>query len=209
VVHNPSIKLDIPEASLLIDLNGIKWDLTLVSEWCDSYLVCFDRQFRKAPGDGSAFRAYATAIPVNYARCFKSGVRRALKAPLLNLLSEQEMDCHKEFISIRDKHIAHSVNDFEMGDVVVSLNPPDLGKQINLVTVSTHTIMALRTDSFTLLKSVIGKLLKWLESEINREQARIRKIVEERYSLEELYNLSESQQSGHFKGNVHKSRRRK
>jgi hypothetical protein len=203
-----SVRLDVPEANRLIDLNGIKWDLTFVIKWCDVYLAHFKRLFKEAQGDDDAFRAFAIAIPTVYARCFASGVRRRLDAPLAKLLTAEETCCHEEFINLRDKHIAHSVNNFELGYIEVNLNPPERGKQINLVTVGTQTIMALKADSYEMLKMVAGKLLQWLDDEILTEEIRVKKIIGERYTLEELYILKENQPPLDVVGKVDKQRKR-
>jgi hypothetical protein len=57
---------------------------------------------------------------VVYARCFKSGVR-ALTLDPSDLTARGvpfNYDIHKYLIALRDKHVAHSVNDFEQCDAI-------------------------------------------------------------------------------------------
>jgi hypothetical protein len=183
------VELEITEARSLIDLTGIKWDLDSVAKCCDTYIECFKEIFHGGKGDDKLFRALAVAIPVTYARCFKGGVRKRLSAPLNKLLSKEEIDCHQLFLNLRDKHIAHSVNNFESGTLRVWLNPPERGKQINLINVSTQYLTAPGCESFACLQSVARKLLVWIDEQMLKEERDVKRIVEQRYTLDALYGM--------------------
>jgi hypothetical protein len=65
-------------------------------------------------------KAYIVSGVIGYARCFTTGVR-ALKLVPNDLTSKGapfDYSIHKYLIALRDKHIAHSVNDFEQCDAI-------------------------------------------------------------------------------------------
>ena len=67
---------------------------------------------------------------VGYARCFKSGVRSVKLDPgaLISKGVLFDAHIHEYLIALRDKHIAHSVNDFEHCQAVaVMIGTPGLG----------------------------------------------------------------------------------
>ena len=57
---------------------------------------------------------------VGYARCFKTGVRALTLDPgdLTARGAPFDYDSHRYVIALRDKHVAHSVNDFEQCDAI-------------------------------------------------------------------------------------------
>ena len=200
------VELEIAEARPLIDLTGIKWDLDSVAKCCDTYIECFKGMFHEGKGDDKFFRALAVAIPVTYARCFKKGARKPLSAPLNKLMSKEELECHQFFLNLRDKHIAHSVNNFESGTLCVWLNPPERGKQINLINVSTQ-YLAPDCNSFTCLQSVARKLLVWVDEQMLKEERDVKQIVEQRYTLDALYEMKVKPLKNADIAGVHKRRK--
>lgn len=67
---------------------------------------------------------------VSYARCFKSGVRALTLTP--NALHDKgtpfDNNIHEYLIALRDKHVAHSVNDFEQCETVaIVIGKPGVG----------------------------------------------------------------------------------
>jgi len=67
---------------------------------------------------------------VGYARCFKSGVRALTLNPtdLLGNGAPFDDDIHNYLIALRDKHVAHSVNEFEgCESVAIVIGTPGVG----------------------------------------------------------------------------------
>lgn len=64
-------------------------------------------------------RSLYIAALVTYARCFGSGKRRRLDESIFFGDAEYLLDWHRYFIEVRNKHIAHSVNPFEVHDAIV------------------------------------------------------------------------------------------
>jgi len=102
-------RIDFPEAIELANWAGIRLDLKFVCDACD-------RLIHTDQSDDILRRALFVAALVAYARCFKGneGVRIGLKENDLESMGENKvLAFHQFFITLRDKHIAHSVNDFE------------------------------------------------------------------------------------------------
>jgi hypothetical protein len=67
---------------------------------------------------------------VGYARCFKSGVRALTLTPadLISKGAPFDVEIHEYLIAMRDKHVAHSVNDFEQCEsVAIMIGKPGTG----------------------------------------------------------------------------------
>ncbi len=66
---------------------------------------------------------------VAYARCFKSGVRQSLSASNIGANTGTfDFEIHNYLVTLRDKHVAHSVNDFEdCQPVAIVVGRPESG----------------------------------------------------------------------------------
>jgi hypothetical protein len=121
----PLVALDLPSAQLLADQVSMHQDLNFVQDCCKHLLAMME-----LPDDQrntTMLRSLWTAALVAYARCFGTGRRFGLsdedveKLPL----EGQVIDVHKWFQNMRNKHIAHSVNPFEIVKVGAVLSSPD------------------------------------------------------------------------------------
>ncbi len=124
--------VDFDEAREAADLHAILQDLSFVTTTCD---LLEDRllaqEADKPEGhehpimdvDGHINGSLWIAALTTYGRCFLKGIRYSLPESLF--LGTPGMDythLHRYYMSIRDKHIAHSVNSLEACDAVVNLN---------------------------------------------------------------------------------------
>lgn len=107
---------DLPSARTLADLSLTLMDLRFVIECCR----------RIAPIDGPGTeddlvgRALWGSAVVAYARCFNGGKRSGLDRGILDEVSlEGAREFHDTVMHLRNKHIAHSVNAFEVAKVGV------------------------------------------------------------------------------------------
>lgn len=118
-VHGPSI-------DLLADLKGVHHDLRFTIGLCVAGMGVADSI---AASDSDVppetpmlmYGAWNSAV-ISYARCFGTGVRLSLKA---HDVPERAREFHDYVLDLRNKHIAHSVNDHEVGTVaaLVDSNP--------------------------------------------------------------------------------------
>lgn len=65
-------------------------------------------------------QALATSAIVSYARPFASGRRQRMQLSNDFQVSEDQTELHKRIIEIRNKHVAHPVNEFETHAVFIS-----------------------------------------------------------------------------------------
>lgn len=184
------VNISLPEAKRLADLYGVAFDLCACRDYCEKYLQVFSNILQ--PTDETKhLECFSVYIFVKYGRCFKGGVRNKLAEEILatSKLSPDELDIHQRVIEVRDKHIAHSVNDFESHKVRVWLNPEEEGRKINNVNIESDYCVGLEPKLFEKLKHLIDNLLKWIETEKKREEERLIQIVGEKHTLDYLYSL--------------------
>lgn len=125
-------RVDFDEAIELANWAGIRQDLEFVCDACDR-LLDTDK------GDSVLCRALFDSALGAYARCFKGneGVRVGLEENDLEGMGEKNvLGLHQFFITLRDKHIAHSVNPFEQAVVGVA----ELGDKLAVVNLTQHMI---------------------------------------------------------------------
>lgn len=99
------VDLLIPEAELLADLVGIKLDFERAREFAHLMLMHLPA--------GPLIEPLSIAATVTYFRPFSSGVRYHLGDNDLKILSPKQRRSHDYLRDYRDKHVAHSVNEFE------------------------------------------------------------------------------------------------
>ncbi|MDZ4073313.1 MAG: hypothetical protein U1E04_01035 [Hylemonella sp.] len=104
------VDLHMPEASLLADLNGIVGDLQKAREYAE---MMVQAQLGGPSHNMLLVEPLCIAMTVTYARVFSSGVRHSLQETDLHGLSETQRETHQFLRDFRDKHVAHSVNEFE------------------------------------------------------------------------------------------------
>jgi hypothetical protein len=111
----------------LADLASISQDLTFT-------IACLKRLRPLLKDDDKNHvlqQSLWTAALISYIRCFSSGKRFGLHEDIFvnKNLNGDPVGCHRYYKSLRDRHIAHSVNPFEQIAVDLQLSKPDSGKQ--------------------------------------------------------------------------------
>ena len=121
----------IPEAQKLSDLAGIDVDLDAVIRIC-ARCVAKAKEIAWPTEDSRDIRWYeelqslgdlSFAAVVRYGRTFGSGTRSGIPAAWISTLPEALRDDHAYFKALRDKYVAHSVNELEDNQVFVLLKP--------------------------------------------------------------------------------------
>lgn len=181
------VNIPLPEAKRLADLYGVANDLRACRDYCEKYLQTV-ATILQPTDDGKHLECFSVYIFVKYGRCFKGGVRWDTEKQILKTLSPEDSDLHQLIIAIRDKYIAHSVNDFESHKVRVCLNPKERGRKINNVNIESDYLVGPEPRLFERLKCLIDKLLAWIDTEMKREEERLIQLVGERYDLNDLYS---------------------
>jgi hypothetical protein len=118
--------------------------------------------------------ALSSAALVRYARAFADGVRTRYPTELLESLDREQLEDHRTFLNLRDKFVAHSVNAFEMNDVVAYLVPEDRGpRNVESISVQQHRLLSLGVDDARKLKDLTLELRRRLSPMIEEERARV------------------------------------
>ena len=118
------VALSFPEAQSFAALHLILQDLAFASDCLklsNTYGIPDDRSLQS--------KALIFSGIVGYARCFKSGVRNSLNASdLVAKGTPFDLEIHEYMLALRDKHIAHSVNDYEeCQTVAILVGRPETG----------------------------------------------------------------------------------
>lgn len=121
----PTVPLDVASAQVFADQLSIIQDLRFVQACCGRLLSILAQA--EDERDVVLLKALWSSAMVAYARCFSSGKRFGLsKSDVESLPLEGEVtEFHTWLIDMRNKHVAHSVNPFEIVKVGAVLSPPD------------------------------------------------------------------------------------
>jgi hypothetical protein len=119
-----------PVSERAASLTGILTDLKQVKAYCERLIQRYSGpHLKKSPFDIVGFNtpldfleweALSAAACVKYARCFVSGVRSSLDPKLLQADDELRMT-HDFVLELRNKHIGHSVNSFEVNSITIQI----------------------------------------------------------------------------------------
>jgi hypothetical protein len=110
------------DAKQLADVSLVVLDLKSVMALCRR--GASELAKTESEHDHVLIEALWTAGLIKYVRCFTSGKRATLSADVFSSY-EGGVDTHEYFKSMRDKHVAHSVNPFEEAHVAVVLSADD------------------------------------------------------------------------------------
>jgi hypothetical protein len=126
---NSERKLNLPESQLFSDLFGVMRDLESVVEFCQRLCAAYDAD----PRDLYLIDALSTATVVRYCRCFETGVRAKLARECIAAIDPRFVDFHDYLFALRQKHLVHSVNEFEYNCVTVAVTEPPTSAKVLVV----------------------------------------------------------------------------
>jgi hypothetical protein len=124
--------VDFPEAKRLADIASILRDLQATRETCKRLMDLLDSQDK----DSILLEGLWSAALVRYTRCFAFGKRYGLTEEVFDGLEGDPVGTHRWYKSMRDKHVAHSVNPYEQVRVGLVLSP-EKSEQRRVLGVST------------------------------------------------------------------------
>lgn len=179
-------RLDLPEAQLLSDLYGIIKDLDSVSEFCQRLVDAWDAE----PPDFDLLDALSTACVVRYCRCFEGGVRCKLDPDSVKAVDPRFAEFHDYLFSLRQKHLSHSVNEFEENCVAVSVAEPPSLPEVQGIAVVGGRVAGLDRRTASNLQELAKKLKKAASVEYESEEDKLRAIVGA-MPIEDVYRLPE------------------
>lgn len=121
------VKVDYEEAKMLADLTLIFQDLTFTMD----ILKRLKQLLKDNSKDRTLIESLWTTALISYSRCFSSGKRLGLSEDIFKnkKLKGDPVGCHRYYIDLRNKHVAHSVNPFEQVAVDLQLSKPGSTKR--------------------------------------------------------------------------------
>jgi len=170
-------------AGELGELYGVEQDLEAVRTYCERLLREFD-DFASA--DWTLLSALSEAAVIRYARCFTSGGRVNLDPAILG---PKAREAHNWLWDLRNKHIAHSVNEFEHWSVIVHVVEPPDPPMVQHVSMGTGRVGGLPPDMVESLLALCDIVLEHLKLRIERLRVSVEEAVLSR-PMDEVYSWS-------------------
>lgn len=166
----------VPEAKWLRDLAGIRDDLDQIQ----AYLLVLDLQIAQTYRDIFVWEGMTAAIAAAYGRCFNEGVRKKLPHSVLNSAPDGEQATHEYLVDLRNKHVAHSVNEFEHNYLEVRVSYVER-KPVSVADVSVRTsrFIPLSDDDLPRIRRLVEWLCAFVDAEFEAEKKRIIGVLSE------------------------------
>ena len=175
----------IPEAQRLSDRTGVDVDLESVVRMCSR---CIRLINETAPppennpmswwDDLQALGDLMFAAIVRYGRTFNSGVRKGIPQNWIDALPEELRTSHAYFKALRDKFIAHSVNQLEDNQVFVMLTPQFSEiQEPSHITVDRGRLLGISKEDTVNLKVLAEALRSRLSIEMEAESNRLLELA--------------------------------
>jgi hypothetical protein len=112
------------EATRWADLNGMLGDIDRSKAACRRIL----RLLNATPPDDELVDMLWHYALLSYGRCFAVGVRGVPRGEIIAKLDKSGQAAHEFYMQVRDKFVAHSVNELEQDQAAVLLRDPRLGE---------------------------------------------------------------------------------
>jgi hypothetical protein len=170
------VKLTGPETHRLADMAGVQMDLRTVAATCAKLGRKIERE-REERMDMLVAEAMQAHALIRYGRCFRGGVRTAFLIPAewIGELPADLHQAHADFLDLRDKHIAHSVNDWELNVPVARVRVDQETGAVNVggVSVNQHRVLMLAREAIDTLWRLAKTLADRVDAEMKIEQERL------------------------------------
>lgn len=167
------VKVKLEETKDLADLNGMMTDLVNTIDFC--------KELRGSYESGNfgiiLVDALSTAILVRYCRCFVTGVRKNIKIDEISSMTTEDKAAHEVYMSMRNKHIAHSVNDLEDNTVVAYYVHERPHEGFSSISMQHGRVVSLSTKDLETIISLSEKFLNYIDEQMELEKQRILALV--------------------------------
>ncbi len=172
-VDDYPVRLTGRETYRLADMVGVLLDLRMTAGRTAWLLRHHDGKRT----DMLVLEAMQDSALIHYGRCFKGGSRTAFLVPRewVDKLPADLRQAHRDFLDLRDKHIAHSINDWEINHPVARVRiDRETGElTVHQVTVNQSRVMMLASDSLETLWRLAKTLADRVEEEMKLEQTHL------------------------------------
>jgi hypothetical protein len=177
-------RMDLSDGQLFSDLFGIKRDLELVMEFCRRLSDAYDA----VPTDYHLIDALSTASVVRYCRCFEVGVRAKIARESITAIDPRFVEFHDYLFALRQKHLSHSVNEFEENCVTVAVSEPPDSREVLGIGIGGGRVAGLDKATARNLEVLARKLYDAIVVKFETERGRIQQLVTA-LPIEEIYAL--------------------
>lgn len=169
------VEFDMPEAEILADLTGIRYDL----ESARSLAKRLQAMMEKEELNFDLVDALTVAILVRYIRPFCSGVRkRRLGENALRVLSEDQRHRHDRLRAFRDKHIAHSVNALEENQPIARyVEGREDSEGVYAVECHHDRVVGLNSGEVENVIELTTTMIKYVDSLLDKEKKNLLAVV--------------------------------
>lgn len=187
-------KVEFEEAKEAAQWAGVHQDLWFVVRAVEQILAIHQRQTsghntRTTAGDDDVLMlGLWSAALIAYRRCFNIGVRGGFTEEVFGD-REDVLNQHRYFLHIRGKHIAHSVNPFEMSTTGIGVRDLQTETPDVFSAVTMHRTKAMERTSTI---SYLGELSTWLRTIAGQRRDKVlREVLRKAQSLtnEEIRRL--------------------
>ena len=171
---NAFVNIYLTEAADLADLTGIRYDLHSAHSFAQDLKNIFEAE----RPNWRLVDPLSIAILVRYSRPFVTGVRTNLKEEALNTLSRPQREKHDQLRAFRNKHIAHSVNEYEENQPVARYWVERVQEEgITSVECNHKRVVGLSLEDVENVIELTTALLSYVDQCLEREQTKVLKIV--------------------------------
>ena len=177
-----AVRLDGPTTDELEDWTGVVVDLEQTIDYCTEAL----KTVKPGVAQTLTQQAFGAAALVTFGRCFGVGVRQV--RPDTTGMNEVQESEFKRLLNLRDKHVAHSANDYEQNIAFVLLAPAAGGLTIRQVLNTSFLVDPLDAEGFNNLAQLAGVMLARAHQRCEELNARLRSEAEG-LDLDALYAL--------------------
>lgn len=174
---NTYINIDLPETVPLADLMGIRVDLLSARE-----LAALLKETYKANQNEKLklIEALSIAVLIKYSRPFarSGGVRMRLGEDALNVFTGPQQKEHSRILEIRNKYVAHSVNEFEDSQPVARYWKERVHSEgiTSIEVVHTRVTGLSSTDADSIIE-LTDKLLGYVDSRLQAEKTKVLEMI--------------------------------
>jgi hypothetical protein len=176
VVNTENVPFDSPRARELADLAGIERDL----RWTATAFEILSRRATRHQFPMLVLEGLHDAGLIRYGRCFGGGRRHAFRIPRIWIdeLPAELQGMHARAIAVRDKHVAHSANDWELNVPVaqIATTADGVASTVRSISVEHHRVLMLGIPELRLMQTLAEALIerasaagKELTRELHRE----------------------------------------
>lgn len=173
VVDDNPVRLTGPKTHRLADMAGVLMDLRKTV----AITAQLSRRSEEKQSDMLILEALQDSALIHYGRCFGGGLRTAFLIPKvwINDLPAELRQAHRDFLDLRDRYIAHSINDWEINTPVARVRIDQKTGEVNVhqVTVNQSRVIMLASDSLDRLWRLAKTLAESVEDEMKLERDRL------------------------------------